>query len=99
MALHTDFPAVAQTALRHALPLLRRWLPDGRLQGHEYVALNPRRADRRPGSFRVNVYTGKWADFSPAAGIGGGDLVSLLAYLAGCSQGEAAATVQQILGE
>ncbi len=64
--------------------------------GREYTARNPRRADRRPGSFRVNVNTGKWADF--AIGDAGGDVVSLAAYLSGTSQVEAARTLADMLG-
>jgi hypothetical protein len=52
------------------------------------VALNPRRQDSHPGSFKVNLRTGRWADF--ATGDKGGDVISLLAYLKGISQSEAA---------
>lgn len=90
-----DF-ATVNTAARAALPsLLARWLPGGRREGHEWVALNPRRADRRAGSFRVNLNTGRWADF--ATGDKGGDPVSLAAYLAGSSQVEAARNLSGML--
>ena len=91
------FSAINRAALDRMLDLLGRWLSDGRLDGREYVARNPRRADRRAGSFRVNVDTGKWADFA-VAGASGGDLVSLAAYLAGVSQGEAARELADMLG-
>jgi hypothetical protein len=42
-------------------------------------AVNPRRVDRHPGSFRINLASGKWADFAVDAK--GGDLISLVAYL------------------
>jgi hypothetical protein len=90
------FAAVNQAALAMWPLLLRRWLPDGRRVGHEWVALNPKRADRRPGSFCVNLTTGRWADF--ATGDRGGDPVSLAAYLAGIGQGEAARRLAGILG-
>ena len=83
-----DFAAINRTALPVLLDLLRRWLPGGRRQGNEYLALNPHRADQHLGSFKVNVATGRWADF--ATGDRGGDPVSLLAFLEGCSQTEAA---------
>ncbi len=70
-----DFDRINRAALAKLPALLHRWLPDGRLIGREYEARNPTRADRRPGSFRVNVSTGKWADF--ATGDGGGDVISL----------------------
>jgi hypothetical protein len=83
-----DFQRINEAALPALPSLLGRWLPGGRLQGREYVVRNPRRADRRPGSFLVNVRTGAWADF--ATGDKGGDPISLAAYLAGISQIEAA---------
>ncbi len=59
-----DFAAINNAALRVLPALVARWLPDGRQQGYEWVARNPRRVDRRPGSFRVNLRTGRWADFA-----------------------------------
>ena len=91
-----DFEGIGRVALANAHEVLRRWLPDGRLEGDEWVAINPRRADHRRGSFKVNVDTGKWADF--ATGDAGGDLVSLAAYLAGVSQGEAVRELANMLG-
>ncbi len=90
------FKTINAVALR-ALPLiLSRWLPDGRRQGREFVAKNPTRADRSAGSFRINVVTGKWADF--ATGDGGGDPVSLAAYLFGLPQRDAARRLADMLG-
>ena len=91
-----DFPAINRAALASLPALLRRWLPDGRKVGHEFVVRNPKRADKRPGSFRINVRTGKWADF--ATGDRGGDVVSLAAYLSGTSQAEAARALAFMLG-
>jgi putative DNA primase/helicase len=92
----TSFAEVAQAALATAESLLRSWLPDGKREGQEWVARNPTRADRRPGSFGINIRTGKWADF--ATGDKGGDLISLRAYLDGTKQGEAAGAVAADLG-
>lgn len=55
------------------------WLPDGTRRGSEWIARNPTRADNKPGSFSINMTSGKWSDF--ATGDEGGDLVSLYAYL------------------
>ncbi len=68
-----DFDTINRAALASLPALLRRWLPDGRLVGREYTARNPRRADRRLGSFLINVNSGRWADF--ATGDKGGDVV------------------------
>ena len=91
-----DFPGINSRALPMLPSIVRRWLPGGRWQGTEWVALNPRRVDRHFGSFRVNLRSGKWADF--ATGDRGGDIVSLAAYLAGCSQIEAARRLAEMLG-
>ncbi len=69
------FKRIADTALRHADTIVRRWLPDGMREGGEWVSLNPTRSDRRRGSFKVNLASGRWSDF--ATGDAGGDLVSL----------------------
>ena len=91
-----DFVEINRAALS-ALPwLLDRWLPGGRREGREYTVRNPRRADRRPGSFRINLNTGRWADF--ATGDRGGDVVSLAAYLHSISQAEAARRIADMLG-
>jgi hypothetical protein len=80
-----------------ALPaLLARWAPGGHYRGTEYVAKNPRRADRRPGSFSVNTRTGRWSDF--ATGDKGGDPSRLAAYLSGTGQAEAARALADMLG-
>ncbi len=91
-----DFPAINRAALARLPALLRRWLPDGQLVGREFTARNPRRADRRPGSFRINVNSGRWADF--ATGDKGGDVVSLAAYLSSTGQAEAARALADMLG-
>ena len=91
-----DFGRINAAALGVLPVLLKRWLPDGHRRSHEWVALNPTRADRRPGSFRINLNTGKWADF--ATGDAGGDVVSLAAYLAGITQVEAARRLAATLG-
>ena len=90
-----DFEAVAAAALPLLPELLARWLPDGKRLGAEWVARNPTRADRRAGSFSVNLHTGRWADF--ATGDRGGDVISLAAYLFGLSQAEAAQRIAHML--
>ena len=91
-----DFERINRAALSALPALLTRWLPGGRREGGEYVALNPTRDDRHLGSFRINVVTGRWADF--ATGDRGGDVISLAAYLAGLGQTEAARRLADMLG-
>ncbi|MBN8827957.1 MAG: hypothetical protein J0H68_04555 [Sphingobacteriia bacterium] len=85
---------------RHSMFLLPsilfRWLPDGKIQGNEYVARNPKRYDQHYGSFKINIRTGKWCDF--ATGDKGGDLISLAAYLFNLSQYEAAKEIAKLAG-
>ena len=45
-----DFGAINCAALGNMLPILRRWLPDGRVEGQEFVARNPIRAGCRAGT-------------------------------------------------
>ena len=97
MGSYQDFHRVNGAALPVLRVLLDRWLPGGRVVGHEYVALNPKRNDRGLGSFKVNLYSGRWADF--ATGDGGGDPISLAAYLHDLSQGQAAQRLAEMLGE
>jgi hypothetical protein len=90
------FRRIADAALGRADAIVRRWLPDGRREGPEWVSKNPTRDDRRRGSFKVNVVTGKWGDF--ATSDRGADLVSLAAYLFKLSQAEAALKVADMIG-
>ena len=90
------FTRVHEQALPFLPAILHRVLPQGKTNGHEYVALNPRRADSAFGSFKINLRTGKWADF--AVNASGGDVTSLVAYVLGLSQSEAAKAVLRMIG-
>jgi hypothetical protein len=92
-----SFQAISAAALVHLPALVRRWLPDGRLQGQEWVSRNPTRDDRKPGSFKINLRSGRWADF--ATGAKGGDVISLAAHLFGLSQVAAARKLAAMLGD
>lgn len=91
-----DFARVNRVALGRFDDILRRWLPGGSCEGAEYVVRNPKRLDHNPGSFKINVRTGRWSDF--ATGDRGGDPISLAAYLFGLSQLEAAKRLAAMLG-
>jgi hypothetical protein len=91
-----DFKAINRAALADLPRVLRRWLPDARVVGDELVAKNPTRADRKAGSFKINAQSGMWADF--ATGDRGGDPISLIAYLDGTGQVEAARNLAAALG-
>jgi hypothetical protein len=91
-----EFERVKAAALASAVRIVPALLPDGRREGAEWVARNPLRADRRPGSFKVNLTSGKWGDF--ATGDRGGDLVSLAAFVASIDQRAAAISLADALG-
>ncbi len=92
-----DFKNIAALALAQAEALVRQWLPDGKRQGDEWVALNPTRADHSPGSFKVNLAVGIWCDF--ATGEKGNDLISLYALLNDrMGHGQAARELAELLG-
>ena len=65
----------------------RSLLPNGKLQGKEYIVRNPTRSDSKIGSFSINIITGKWADFAKDGK--GNDLISLTAYVKGITPTEA----------
>lgn len=96
MEARIDFARINRAALARLDDILQRWLPGGRLEGAEYVVKNPRRPDRNPGSFKINIRTGAWSDF--AIGARGGDPVSLAAYLFELSQADAARRLAAMLG-
>ncbi|GEM_PF-5869452 len=86
----TDFIGKAAAAALADFDGCTDWLglSGGKNQGREYLPKNPTRADHAPGSFSINRDTGAWSDF--ATGDKGGDLVSLVAFVLGCRQIEAA---------
>ena len=92
----TTFDVINRAALAALPAVLGRLIPGGKTLGREYVARNPTRADRRAGSFKINLRTGHWADF--ATSDKGGDPVSLCAYVEGVSQAEAARRLARMLG-
>ena len=91
-----DFDGINHAAKAGARTLLQALIPGGKFRSLEYVVKNPTRNDREPGSFNINYRTGVWKDF--ATGDGGGDFVSLVAYLRGCGQGDAAHELAKRLG-
>lgn len=92
-----DFGRLASQLLSTWSTWLPKWFPDGTLKGHEWVALNPTRADGKPGSLKINTATGRWSDF--ATGDAGGDLISAYAYRYRLPQGAAARQLAKLVGE
>lgn len=90
-----DFNGTARSALIQSLQVVENLLPNGRRNGHEWVSKNPTRQDKSPGSFSVNLKTGRWADFATSES--GGDLISLAAYINGTRQSDAAIYLNRLL--
>ncbi len=81
-----DFARLGSELLSSAESYLHDWLPGGKVVGNEFECGNLSGVAGR--SLRVNLKSGKWADFS--SNEKGGDLISLFAAIRGISQIEAA---------
>lgn len=92
-----DFKAIAARALDQIEAVCAHWLPAGKKAGHEWEI-----GDRHgaPGqSLKIHLSGSKagiWSDFSTDDK--GGDLVSLVAYVDGCAQADAARKLAEFLG-
>lgn len=76
-----DVKVIARLLAGRILDLVQQLLPHGREERGEWVALNPTRGDRKPGSFRIHLHgsrAGVWADFATDDA---GDALNLVAYL------------------
>lgn len=91
-----DYKKVGVLLLQETDAIIRAFGLRGVIQGNEFKAYNPTRNDAHLGSFKINLATGKWADF--ATGDSGGDLISLFAYLKDIPQHVAAITLAQHFG-
>ena len=91
-----DFAALNRRAVAQLPAVLMKFLPGGLVRGQEYITRNPTRADRTLGSFKINMHTGRWADF--ATGDAGGDIISLIAYVNRIGQLDAARMVMEAIG-
>ena len=92
-----DFKAINAAAVVAIEDICRHWLPNGKMNGQEWEI-----GDRHgtPGkSLKIRLTGtkgGNWADFSTDDK--GGDLISLVAYVEGCSQSDAAHKLTAFLG-
>src|SRR6516162_10179993 len=91
-----DFDGIKEAALRNGRSFVQDLIPGGKFRGLQYVVRNPKRDDQNPGSFSINYRSGVWKDF--ATGEGGGDFISLFAFVRGYSQSDAARELAQRFG-
>jgi putative DNA primase/helicase len=89
-----NFAAVNRAALARLPDVLAHLLPGGRLIGREWTCGSL--AGEPGASCKVNVITGRWADF--ATGDRGADPISLAAAVWKTSQSEAARRLAALLG-
>src|SRR5215208_591053 len=82
--------------LDHAEALLLPLFEDAEQSGMELIARNPRRQDSTPGSFRINLQTGKWADFA-LDNVKGKDPISFISYINDWSYDQAQVWAQKAL--
>ncbi len=89
-----DFATIRETSRVNSLAICSRFL-DGYARNGEYYAKNPNRNDKRAGSLKVNLSTGVWCEFT--TGESGSDLISLLAWIFGIKQVDAAKRLAELL--
>ena len=83
-----DFALIKRKYRENPLPILRELVGQGRIEGSDYVVLNPRRKDGKLGSFRIDINTGRFHDFS--TGDRGGSVIDLAMFVYNCGIVEAA---------
>ena len=92
-----DFAAINREALPLLPAILQRLLPNGRREGHEYVALNPTPRRPSPGIVQGQLANRPSGPTSRASDKGG-DPSRLVAFIEDCKQGEAARKLARMLG-
>ncbi|MCP4546650.1 MAG: hypothetical protein GY835_09325 [bacterium] len=91
---HIDFAAINAAAASDRLALLRKWFPNGRLNGNEFEVGDLQGNKGR--SLKINAQTGVWCDFN--TGDRGGDMIGLYAAIHRIKQGEAAKQLAAEMG-
>ena len=90
-----NFEELKHQYKRYPIDILKRLVGAGKIEGGDYVALNPRRSDKKAGSFRVDISSGKFHDF--ATEDSGGSIIDLAAFVYDCDLLTAAQKLQQLL--
>ena len=89
-----NFQELKQQYSKCPIEILKRLVGKGKIEGSDYVALNPRRSDKKAGSFRIDIASGKFHDF--ATGDRGGGIIDLAAFVYDCDLLTAAQKLQQL---
>ena len=88
-----SFQEIKQGYKQCPIEILKRLVGNGKIEGGDYVALNPRRSDKKAGSFRIDIASGKFHDFS--TGDSGSSIIDLTAFVYDCDLLTAAQKLQQ----
>jgi len=91
---YANFQEIKRKYRGNPLPILRELVGQGRVEGSDYVALNPRRKDVKLGSFRIDISTGRFHDF--ATGDSGGSVIDLVMFVYNCGIVDAARRLEDL---
>ena len=89
-----NFTQIKQQYKENPIAVLQQLVGQGKIEGSDYVALNPRRNDSKLGSFRIDINTGRFHDF--ATGDRGGSVIDLAAFVYNCGIVEAAQRLESL---
>ena len=89
-----NFEELKQQYKQYPIETLKKLVGNGKIEGGDYVALNPRRSDKKSGSFRIDIASGKFHDF--ATGDSGSSIIDLTAFVYDCDLLTAAQKLQQL---
>ncbi len=91
---YVNFQEIKRKYSENPLPILRQLVGEGKIEGNDYVALNPRRNDKHRGSFRIDIATGRFYDF--ATEDRGGSVIDLAMFVYNCGIVEAAQRLESL---
>jgi hypothetical protein len=89
-------PLYNSLPLSEKICVLKRLVPGIRIRGDDCVALNPKRNDSKPDSFKIDIEIGKFND--SASGDKGGDIIDLAVFFHGYTPLAAARSLSDIIG-
>ena len=89
-----NFAQIKQRYRENPMAVLQQLVGQGKIEGSDYVALNPKRNDSRLGSFRIDIQTGRFYDF--ATGDRGGSVIDLAMFVYNCGIVEAAQRLESL---
>ena len=92
--LMANFAQIKQKYKENPIAVLQQLVGQGKIEGSDYVALNPRRNDSKLGSFRIDIQTGRFHDF--ATNDKGGSIIDLAMFVCNCGIVKAAQHLESL---